>query len=325
DPDRAPAPTPAKLPAHPAAPPAGAVASKGADTPAAAAPAGRAPPASAGGTPARHPQAPVLAEVVRVGEGLRLTFPFAGATPAAVFRRADAVWLVFDAAAPIDVSKLVTQPIGAVRSATVTPTAGGQVVRIKVDRPRLTSLEADGPAWVVSIGDLVLEPTRPLAIARTAPAPQRSSAVIPFEMPQQLHRLVDPEIGDNLFVVTALGPPRGFLRPQSFVEFHALASPHGVAIQPIADDLALELDEDKIVIARPGGLNLSGAGTGVPLDAADEGARRAGAPSFTLDTQLWGFDREADFVRRQTELMRGAADAPEVERTARRLELARFY
>src|SRR5262249_4415558 len=83
--------------------------------------------------------------------------------------------------------------------------------------------------------------------------------------------------------------------------------------------------EDKIVIARPGGLNLSGAGTGVPLDAADEGARRAGAPSFTLDTQLWGFDREADFVRRQTELMRGAADAPEVGRTARRIELARFY
>src|SRR5262249_56914891 len=110
--------------------------------------------------------------------------------------RAAGVWLVCDAAGPIDVSKLVTQPIGAVRSAIVNRTAGGQVVRIKVDRPRLTSLEADGPTWIVSIGDLVLEPTQPLAIARTAPAPQRSSAVIPFEPPQQLHRLADPEIGD---------------------------------------------------------------------------------------------------------------------------------
>jgi tetratricopeptide (TPR) repeat protein len=316
-PDPAPAPRSAERPAQPATFPAGAVASKGSDVPA---PAAAVPPARA--PPPRDARAPVVVEVVRVGEGLRLTFPFAGATPAAVFRRADAVWLVFDAAAPIDVSKLVTQPIGAVRSATVTRTEGGQVVRIKVDRPRLTSLEADGPTWVVSIGDLVLEPTRPLAIARAAPAPQRTSAVIPFETPQQLHRLADPEVGDTLLVVTALGPPRGFLRPQSFVEFHALASTHGVAIQPIADDLALELDDDKIVIARPGGLNLSGVG-GSP--EGGEGAGRAGAASFTLDAQLWGFDREADFVRRQMELMRSAAEAPELERTARRLELARFY
>jgi tetratricopeptide (TPR) repeat protein len=323
-PDPAPAPKSAERPAQPAAPPAGAVASKGSDAPAPAVTPLTPVALAVSAPPPRDAKAPVLVEVVRVGEALRLTFPFAGATPAAVFRRADAVWLVFDAAAPIDVSKLVTQPIGAVRSATVTRTEGGQVVRIKVDRPRLTSLEADGPTWVVSIGDLVLEPTRPLAIARTAPAPQRTSAVIPFDTPQQLHRLADPEVGDTLLVVTALGPPRGFLRPQSFVEFHALVSTHGVAIQPIADDLALELDEDKIVIARPGGLNLSGVGAAGPPEAGD-GARRSGAASFALDAQLWGFDREADFVRRQMELMRGAAEAPEVERTARRLELARFY
>jgi tetratricopeptide (TPR) repeat protein len=324
--DEAPAAKAAERPAQPAAPPAGAVASKGSDAPVLAVASPPAPVTPVTGMPAppRDANAPVFVEVVRVGEGLRLTFPFAGATPAAVFRRADAVWLVFDAGAPIDVSKLVTQPIGAVRSATVTRTEGGQVVRIKVDRPRLTSLEADGPTWVVSIGDLVLEPTRPLAIARAAPAPQRTSAVIAFETPQQLHRLADPEVGDTLLVVTALGPPRGFLRPQSFVEFHALASTHGVAIQPIADDLALELDDDKIVIARPGGLNLSGVGAGAPLDAG-EGARHAGSASFTLDAQLWGFDREADFVRRRMELIRGAADAPELERTGRRLELARFY
>ncbi|MBV8826839.1 MAG: tetratricopeptide repeat protein, partial [Hyphomicrobiales bacterium] len=321
-PNVAPAPKAAERPPQPAAPTAGAVASKGMDGPVLA---DATPPAAPKTSTPPDPKAPVLVEVVRVGEGLRLVFPFANATPAAVFRRADAVWLVFDAAPPIDISKLVTQPIGAVRSAIITRTAGGQVVRIKVDRPRLTSLEADGPTWVVSIGDLVLEPTQPLAIARTAPAPQRASAVIPFDAPQQLHRLADPEVGDTLLVVTALGPPRGFLRPQSFVEFHALASTHGVAIQPIADDLALELAEDKIVIARPGGLSLSGLGVGAVLDAASDGAGRAGAASFTLDAQLWGFDREAAFQRRQMELVRVAADAPEAERTPRRLELARFY
>jgi tetratricopeptide (TPR) repeat protein len=318
-PEATPAPSPraGPEPAQPAAVPAGAVASKASET---------RPPASSPPSAAplpRDPKAPVIVEVVRVGDGLRLTFPFAAATPAAVFRRADAVWLVFDAAAPIDVSKLVTQPIGSVQSAVVTRTEGGQVVRIKVDRPRLTSLEADGFAWTVSIGDLVLEPTRPLVITRAAAAPQRTSAVIPFDAPQQLHRLIDPEVGDKLLVVTALGPPRGFLRPQSFVEFHALASTHGVAIQPIADDVALELAEDKIVINRPTGLNLSGLSLG-PGETGGDSARPAAA-SFTLDAQLWGFDREADFVVRHTDLVRNAAQAPEAEQTARRLELARFY
>jgi tetratricopeptide (TPR) repeat protein len=328
----APAPRPEaaeRLPAQPAAPPAGAVASKGADTPLPpdakpAAPAATpAPPTSAPAQP-RDVNAPVVVEVVRVGEGLRLTFPFATATPAAVFRRADAVWLVFDATAPLDVSKLVTQSIGSVRSATVTRTREGQVLRIKVDRPRLTSLEADGPTWTVSIGDLILEPTRPLSIGR-ATASRGASAVILFDNPQTLHRLADPEVGDTLLVVSALGPPRGFLRPQSFIEFQALASTHGVAIQPVADDIAVDLSSDKIVIGRPSGLTLSSGRAGMSVGEPGHPAQRAASASFALDAQLWGFDREADFVRRQTDLVRGAAEAPEADRAARRLDLARFY
>ena len=39
---------------------------------------------------------PVVADVRRHGDALRITFPFAQPTPAAVFRRADTIWLVFD-------------------------------------------------------------------------------------------------------------------------------------------------------------------------------------------------------------------------------------
>src|SRR5262249_29811808 len=40
---------------------------------------------------------------------------------------------------------------------------------------------------------------------------------------------------------------------------------------------------------------------------------------------LWGFDREAPFLERQSKLMNAAAAAPETKRSASRLELARFY
>ena len=42
----------------------------------------------------------------RDSEGLHLTFSFAAATPAALFRRADTVWLVFDSTTPIDLEPI---------------------------------------------------------------------------------------------------------------------------------------------------------------------------------------------------------------------------
>src|SRR5262249_53360923 len=42
------------------------------------------------------PKAPVVVDVRHQGESVRVTFPFAQPTPAAMFRRADTLWLVFD-------------------------------------------------------------------------------------------------------------------------------------------------------------------------------------------------------------------------------------
>src|SRR5581483_10118174 len=106
---------------------------------------------------------------------------------------------------------------------------------------------------------------------------------------------------------TALGPARGFLKSQEFVEFRALASTHGVVVQPLADDLNAELGADKIVLGRPLGLTLS---------AAFGASRSASAGPLVLDTQQWGFDKQADFIERQALLLRTAADAPEPKRLA---------
>src|SRR5262249_43779428 len=138
------------------------------------------------------------------------------------------------------------------------------------------------------------------------------------DTPHALHRLSDPEVGDTLLVVTALGPARGFVKTQDFVEFRALASTHGVVIQPLADDLNVELQADRIVLGRPSGLTLSSA-------ALSPGRSSSTLHALVFDTQLWGFNRETAFAERQKKLLDAAADAPETKRTAPRLELARFY
>jgi len=275
------------------------------------------------------PAAPVVVDVRRQGEALRLTFPFVVPTPAAVFRRADTIWLVFDSQAPIDINKITAQSGRSIRNATVTRSRQGQVIQFKLDKPKLTSVGAEGLTWTVVVGDMMLEPTQPLSVVRVSPGGGRASVTIPFDAPSQLHRLSDAEIGDTLLVVTALGPARGFLKPQEFVEFSALVSTHGVVIQPRADDVAAEVTNDKVVVTRPGGLTLSAAHARAiagPTPASAAGARRNNAAGlFVLDPQTWGFDREANFRERQEQLVAAAASADESQRTAARLNLARFY
>jgi tetratricopeptide (TPR) repeat protein len=306
-------------PAETAAPPAGVVASPGpAPQPAIALPPQAVAPPSA-------PPKSIEVELKRHGDTLRLAFPFAAPTPAAVFRRADTLWLVFDSAVPIDLGEVAAKSGGMIASATVTRSNDGQVVQLRLDRAKLTSVGSEGPVWTVTIGDVALEPTRPLGTLRNMSGSARASVSIQFDRPSQLHRLADADIGDTLLVVTALAPARGFVKPQDFVEFRALASTHGVAIQPLADDVTAELSPERIIVTRPGGLVLSEAdGRGAaPLTPGAE--PRRSERGALLDSQVWAADRAANFHERQTELIRAAADAPNAARAARRLDLSRYY
>ncbi len=269
--------------------------------------------------PPLDPNGPVVVELHRSGDVLRAEFPFAVATPAAVFQRADTLWLVFDSAAKIDLAAFSGDTGRAIRNAVLDRSPdGAAIVRIKLVRPRLVSLEPDGPGWIVTIADTVTVASRPLVIARNIVGKNRASIAIPFDKPQRLHRLLDRDIGDRLMVITALGPARGFLKGQNFVELRALPSTHGVVLQPLADDLTAELSVDKILITRPDGLSLSPTAIG-----QQQFANNFRALSF--DTQLWGFNRQAKFNARQAELVGLAAMAPAAQRRQARFNLARFY
>jgi tetratricopeptide (TPR) repeat protein len=309
-------------PAAPAAPPAAAAAP-------APKPAAAAPPAAAG-NPANAAAAPVAApprsveangkvpvELARQGTNLKISFDFLAPTAAAMFQRADTLWIVFDTKADIDLGALRDEASRTLRSAELTRAPDADIVRIKLDRPRLAGVAADGPAWSVEIGDTVADPTHAVDLSRNLVGPNRASVSIALDGGHALHRITDPEAGDQLIVVTAFAPARGLIHAQDFIEFRALSSEHGVAIEPLADDLTVALSTDKVVIGRPAGLTLSST-----LQALLQG--NALQPQ-TFDAQVWGFDRQASYEARQSRLIADAAAAPANKRTQPRLELARFY
>jgi hypothetical protein len=256
-------------------------------------------------------------EMTRHGANLKLSFPFMKPTAAAVFNRADTLWIVFDSTSAIDLSALDGESSRTIRAAQLSHDSGADVVRIRLDHPHLSSIASDGQGWTVTIGDTIADPIHALDIARNMVGPNRASVAIPFDDPQRVHRLHDPEAGDDLLVVTGFAPARGFINEQDFIEFHALASSQGVAVEPIADDVAVNTAPDKVVISRPGGLTLSSS-----LQSAQRGTA---LHPVMFDAQLWGFDRHATFNERQSKLIADAAAAPARKRLLPRLDLARFY
>jgi hypothetical protein len=275
-----------------------------------------APNDSAGRRAPRNPNRPVVVELRRQGDNLRLFFPFSSPTSAAMFQRADTLWLVFDTELAIEADALNEDPSNTIRGVESRREGGAHILRLKLERPRLTSVEGDREGWLVVIGDAIQSAAKPIVLARNVVVPGRASISIPFAEPRSEHWLTDPDIGDKLLVVTGFGPARGLIKSQDFIDLRAIPSAHGIVIQPWADDLRAELSVDKVLLSRPSGLILSESGQPAP-------ARYLHAVTF--DTKLWNDDRSADYVKRQFDLIRAAADAPFVQRTAHRLDLARFY
>src|SRR5712664_2557959 len=291
-----------------------------------AAPAAEAPPKIAVAVPEPPPEtkagegaAPVVA--IRDSDGLRLKFSFATATPAALFRRADTVGLVFDSLKPFDIEPIRSRGGAIIAEVGQLPLDNGQAIRIRLNRPQMPSLPGDakdGAAnWTLTCADTMHTPPQPLMVIRNVTDPALANVVVPLSKPGLLHRVLDPDAGDTLLVITAPLPIRGFVKRQDFVEMSLLESIHGVAVRPNSDDVTAEIASDKIILGRPGGLMLSSA------DIAAERAPTAVRPIF--DVGAWQKNPAEKFIAQQDALFTAAAMAEPDQRNPARISLARFY
>ena len=177
-----------------------------------------------------------------------------------MFQRADTLWLVFDTKAELDVDVLGNDQSKTIRSAAVAREDDAQVVRLQLERPRLVSVEPQDAGWLVTIGDAMMAATKPLVVARNIVGPGRTSITIPFDDPRKQHWLRDPDVGDKLLVVTGLGPARGLIKSQDFVDLRALATRAGhrrAAVRRRSQGRVVGRQGHRW--SRPGGLTLSDA------------------------------------------------------------------
>jgi len=253
-----------------------------------------------------RPDAGATVEAIRDSEGLRLPFGFDPPTPAALFRRADTVWLVFDSTKAIDVEPARAKGGAIIGEVTRLPLDKGQAIRIRLNRPQMHSMSSDdgkGRSWTLAFADKAANAQQPLTVMRNVTDPALANVMIPLVNPGPglLHRFTDPDAGDTLLVVTALPPIRGFIKRQDFVELSLLDSFHGIAVRPNSEDVAAEIAPDKVILGKPGGLTLSSIGY------SPERATSAVRPMFDIDE--WDRNQTQPFVPREDALIKASGSA----------------
>lgn len=265
----------------------------------------------------------VSAEARRIGNTVRVVFPFSEPVSSAVFRRNDSIWLVFDTDATIDTRGMVSALAETAETIDVEQHGDYQILRLDMNDPVLATVGADGNAWSLVIGDLILEPSIPLKMERTVRGDGGAILRVLYQEPQNIRSITDPFVGDTISLVTGFGPPRGLLKPQKFVDLEALSSAQGIALATRSDGVKIKILGDDVIIEKDGGLALSNrhlrGGTGTfnrIVDSDDSGS----VEFVSLSTAGPGAYRS-----RLRELQSKLSKSPEGKRRKPLMALAKFY
>lgn len=255
------------------------------------------------------------------GNTIRIGFPFEQDTAAAVFRRADTVWLLFDTSTHIN-EPPADEALAAIASRfEVIPAGDTEVVRIDLKADRLATLGSEGRSWVLSLGDVLLSPTEPLSLTRVRDREGRFEMLADLERPARVHQFRDPIIGDLITIVTAYPPARGAVRTLSYVDFSALRSVQGLVVKPNAGDVTVSIEGKNAVIRTEAGLVLSDVQPNKPSDADVPTTSRAGF----VDLIGGRANDPPEFLRRSEEIMAAAAGGEGRLRDLARMTLAELY
>lgn len=268
----------------------------------------------------RPAQQSVVPYVNTVGATVRVVFPFEQDTPAAVFRRGNTVWMLFDTPTVINEPGRGDDVLfdALVGDFAVEGMGGSQVVRMELDGGRLATIGSEGRAWVLSLGDVLLSATEPLILERRQGINGLNEVIVDLERPARVHQLRDPEVGDILEVVTAYPPARGIVRDLDYVDFSAPRTIHGFVVRPLHDEVSVRIEDRLAVVAADAGLILS---------AAQDVRFRTPVESRMSAMDLFPYiaANPQDFARkREAIILRTVEDEGRLLDRAR-LDLARFY
>lgn len=267
----------------------------------------------------------ITASVKSTGKTMEMSFPFKSPIASTIFQRGKTVFVVLDTDKEVDLQRLKMNSKGMITSATSDDSAGVQVVRVKLAKPWISYSRLTDKGWNVIVGDMVRGDLKPLLIQRTLRSDKRSVMTIQYPKPGHVYWIKDPDLRDDLIVVTGFGPTRGFVKEQTFVEHKILESAHGIVLKPLSEDLSVRLRVDEVIISRKEGLNISSNDVYHHLARIKPKRRANASVAGFIDFKNWQRGGSGNFMHSVSRLERQITSAPPAQRNRLRTQLARLY
>jgi hypothetical protein len=266
--------------------------------------------------------APISAGGQRTRDGAIIMFANAANHPAAVFERGATVWIVLDGAPPVDIEKLRTALGDFPVSLDVSASDGTSLVRVTLKHPE--SVSADAVAGNLKVTIAPQTGRQPIAIGFVRNDDAPNGAYLTTLVPGALRAIsmADPNVGDMLVVIPAI-PGRGMVAQKSFVDFNAIPTASGLVIAPLADDVAVAVNQSRIRIGRPNGLVLDANIAAVAQSPSDL-TRPGDGPTFVNFT-AWAKAPGKGFLDSERRLRAMVTRQKPDGVNHARLVLARFY
>ncbi|MCR9256867.1 MAG: hypothetical protein NXI16_12325 [Alphaproteobacteria bacterium] len=269
--------------------------------------------------------APLAVQYAKEEDTVTIRFPWTTPTAAAVFVRAGYVWTAFDEQRRMDLSALreITDVVSAVEQV---PSPVGSVMRFRLVSGLSPRVWRDGLNWLIDLRAQEIRTEVPLNPEVQPISPQGPRLFIPVSGVGESIPVVDPEVGDQIFVIPIDPLGRGSAVQRNFAEFKLLKSVQGLAVQPLSEDVTIRELPDGVAVTKDGGLFLT-----KDLQRQDTfgeqgfGSEQAFAQGRPYPLEEWRLVNEDSFYRAKQDIQREVAEAISISRTRPRMKLARFF
>lgn len=270
--------------------------------------------------------------LTRTDDSASLRFEWPNPVAAAVFTRAEHLWVVFDEPVTFDLAQVIAEPqqiMGRPEQVAVVP---GSALRIPLVSGIAPRVWRDGNAWIVDLQPQSMRPDVPLKLETQQSSPQGPRVFVLADGVGRTIIAKDPEVGDQLFVVPISPLSRGIDSFRQFAQFNILSSVQGLAIQPLIDELEVRVLPDGVAItaSKLRGLEVSKPRPGRAEEAL-VGHRADGLPPGLAPGRIFNLvawrqgAKPSEFLSVKQAIQQRISEATSISRSGPRLSLAQFY
>ena len=248
---------------------------------------------------------------------LSITIPWGEPAAAAVFRRADYLWVVFDRYEQVDVAKIAKDGAAYITFVEQLPYRNNTILRM-VTKPDVNpTTRRDGLNWILDFRSLPMRPTRALEVNAQLDRPN-PNLFLPVAEAGRTVAVEDPEVGDYLLIVPVIPLSYGVYPERHYTDLDMPVTAQGVVVVPKSDGVRAQASRVGIDIDVDGGMALS-------KDTADQAtALGADDKTRTLNIADWQIGKAEDYVRNKQALQNALGDERPEARQQARFRLARF-